>query len=91
MEGIDDAFMHFVDQSDQSGECLEVGPISDPKIREPPKVLNKEVEDLNGLLYLRGNPLREVMPYSTLLTLGRYSANTLRLNRVVCDMTSMRQ
>lgn len=61
MEGIVDAFMHFVDHSDQSGECLEIGPVGGPKIREAPRVLNKEVEDLNGLLYLRGHPLHEAV------------------------------
>ena len=59
MEGIVEAFMHFVDLSDQSGECLEIGPVGGPNIREPPMVLNKEVEELNGLLYLRGHPLHE--------------------------------
>jgi NAD(P)-dependent dehydrogenase (short-subunit alcohol dehydrogenase family) len=59
MEGIVDAFMHFVDHSDQSGECLEIGPVGAPQIREAPGVLNKEVEDLNGLLYLRGHSLHE--------------------------------
>ncbi|KAM0709371.1 hypothetical protein Q7P35_003409 [Cladosporium inversicolor] len=62
VEGVVDAFMHFVDHSDQSGECLEVGPVGGLRIREAPRVLNKEVEDLNGLLYLRGHPLHEAIP-----------------------------
>jgi hypothetical protein len=61
MEGIVEAFMHFVDHSDQSGECLEIGPVGSPEIREAPSVLNKESDDLNGLLYHRGHPLHEAM------------------------------
>lgn len=61
VEGVVDAFMHFVDHSDQSGECLEIGPVGGPKIREAPRVLNKECEDLNGLLYHRGHPLHEAV------------------------------
>jgi len=61
MSGIVDAFMYFVDQSDQSGEVLEIGPVGSPKIREAPSVLNKESEDLNALLYHRGHPLHEAI------------------------------
>lgn len=55
-----DAFMHFIDHSDQSGECLEIGPIGTFEVREAPKVLNEESARLNDLLYKRGHPLHEV-------------------------------
>jgi cold shock CspA family protein len=61
MEGIVDAFMHFVNHSDQSGECLEIGPVGTFRAREAPSVLNKESEDLNDLLYHRGHPLHEAV------------------------------
>jgi len=59
MQGIVDAFMQFVDRGDQSGECLEIGPVDGIKLREAPAVLNKESEMLNDLLYERGHPLHE--------------------------------
>jgi hypothetical protein len=61
MKEIVDAFMHFVDHSDQSGECLEVGPVGTFKVREAPNILNEESETLNGLLYKRGHPLHEAV------------------------------
>jgi hypothetical protein len=57
MQGIVDAFMQFVDRGDQSGECLEIGPVDGIKLREAPAVLNKESEMLNDLLYERHHPL----------------------------------
>jgi len=59
MRGIVDAFMQFVDRGDQSGECLEIGPVDGIKLREAPSVLNKESEVVNGLLYERAHPLHE--------------------------------
>jgi len=59
MEGIVDAFMQFINSGDQSGECLEIGPVGGIELRGAPAVLNKESEIVNGLLYERGHPLHE--------------------------------
>jgi hypothetical protein len=59
MQGIVDAFMQFIDRSDQSGECLEIGPVDGVTLRKAQAVLNKESEVVNGLLYERGHPLHE--------------------------------
>ena len=59
MEGKVDAFMHFVDHSNESGECIEIGPVGSFKVREAPEALNEESARLNDLLYKRGHPLHE--------------------------------
>lgn len=59
IKGIVDAFMQFVDRNDMSGECLEIGPVGGPRLREPAHVLNHESQVVNGLLYQRGHVLHE--------------------------------
>ena len=59
MQGIVDAFLQCVDRGDQSGECLEIGPVDGVSLREAPAVLNEESKVVNGLLYTRGHPLHE--------------------------------
>jgi NAD(P)-dependent dehydrogenase (short-subunit alcohol dehydrogenase family) len=61
MKEVVHAFMHFVDHSDQSGECLEIGPVGTFKVREAPSALNEESKTLNGLISIRGRPLHEVV------------------------------